>query len=134
MKPDDAGQSLEMNFAIDKYVIPGYKNGIGKPTIIAQLIKAGFDKEYAVEVVDLYEFRPDRTPARPGLLQSEHGKPTRVDCPYCGAHSVDVTRKGDFAIWWFLLFTVYYLIYHFVFKAKGGDCSNCGRRLPTTLR
>ena len=52
MKPDDVEQSLDTSNAVDKYVIPGYKNGIGKPTIIAQFIRAGFDKQYAVEVVD----------------------------------------------------------------------------------
>ncbi len=52
MKPDDVEQSLDTSNAVDKYVIPGYKNSIGKPTIIAQLIRAGFDKQYAVEVVD----------------------------------------------------------------------------------
>jgi len=126
MEPDDVEQSLDTSNAVDKYVIPGYKNGIGKPTIIAQLIRAGFDKQYAVEVVDRYEPSPGRSTAP--------GKSTRIDCPYCGAKSIYVTQKGDFAIGWFLLFPVYYLIYHFVFKQRGGGCSNCLKRLPREIR
>ena len=30
MNPDDVEQSLDTSNAVDKYVIPGYKNGIGK--------------------------------------------------------------------------------------------------------
>ena len=126
MKPDDVGHQSEQSLAVEKYVIPGYRNGIGKPTIVAQLIRAGFDKEYAVEVVDRYEPSPGRSTAP--------RKPTRVDCPHCGAKSVYVTQKGDFAIGWFLFFPFYYLIYHFVFKQRGGGCSNCGKRLPRELR
>ena len=126
MKPDDVGHQSEQSLAVEKYVIPGYRNGIGKPTVVAQLIRAGFDKEYAVEVVDRYEPSPGRSTA--------HRKPTRVDCPHCGAKSVYLTQKGDFAIGWFLFFPFYYLIYHFVFKQRGGGCSNCGKRLPRELR
>ena len=92
MGTDDAEQEMSqvrMSMAIDKFVIPGYKNGIGKPTIIARLMNAGFDKETAAEVVDRYEPSPGRS--------TPDGKPTRVDCPNCGAKSVYVTSGDDFA-------------------------------------
>ena len=123
MKPD---QSLDTDSAVAKYVIPGYNNGIGKPSIVAQLIRAGFDREYAVELVDRYEPAPGSVPWP--------AKPTRVDCPYCGAKNIYVTQRSDFAFGWFLLSPFLYLLYHFVFKPSGGSCSNCLEKLPREFR
>lgn len=120
MESLDEEQLLKIGVAINKYVIPGYQNGIGKPSIIAQVVNAGFDKELAVDVVDRYEPSPGQS--------APLGRPSRVDCSKCGAKSVFVTKRGDFAIGWFLLLPVIYLVYHFGFKSSGG-CSNCGVNL-----
>lgn len=126
MESLDAEQSLKMSLAIDKYVIPGYENSIGKPTIIAQLIAAGFDKEHAVQVVDRYEPSPGRN--------TPPGKPTRVDCPHCGAKSVYVTTGDDFAWGWAIAAPIVTLVHHFIFKSRGGKCSNCGENLSRRHR
>lgn len=64
-------------------------------------------------------------------------RPTGIDCPFCGKKDIYATeRGGDFALGWFLLFTAYYLIYHFVFKPlwAGGRCSSYGKKLPKEMR
>ena len=56
----------------------------------------------------------------------------KFECPYCH-RSAYSTWKEDFAWGWFLLSPIYYVIYHFVFKSKGGKCSKCQEKLPKEL-
>ena len=80
--------------------------------------------------------RPKYDEAINATRVSRSFRPTGIDCPFCGKKEIYVTHKGDFALGWFLQFTVKYLIYHFVVKPllQGGRCSNCGTKLPKAMR
>ena len=61
-------------------------------------------------------------------------RPTGIDCPMCGAEDIFVTSRLEFAWGWFLVVPLVYLIYHFMFKPRGGRCSDCGEKLPDDMR
>lgn len=93
--------------------------------VVNELVETGWSRADVLPIVAAVyrERQPDPRTMR------------KIDCPNCGANSVYATWKGEFACGWFLfVFGVLYLIYHFVFKRRGGDCSACGRRLPKELR